>query len=441
MRIVAVGLNHKTAPVEVREKISLEGCGLRLALRELPPPSHGPERPPIYGGVILSTCNRFEVYTISPSGDGARTAILDFVGRVQGVPPDEIESYLYTLEDGDAIMHLFRVASGLDSQVIGEPQILGQVAAAYEEARAQERVGAELSMLFQHAIHVGKRVRSDTVISRRPVSVSHVAVERLRSDLGGFDGKRVLLLGAGEMAELTLKVLTNQRTKPDVVVVNRTFQRARRLAEAHGCRAEPWNRLGAEMAAADAMLCATGAPHVVVTAEMLAEATAERNGRGPLAVVDIAVPRDVEAEAAALPGVAYTDIDGLKAIIGENLKVREEAISEAEKIIAEEFDQFMARLTARSVVPVIAAMRARAEEIRSAEIERLMPKLANLSERERNAVEAMSKAIVNKLLHAPIVRLKERARSGDGMRYAEMLFDLLDLGDGGRVSTQRRKGA
>ncbi len=441
MRIVAVGLNHKTAPVEVRERISLSGCDLRLALQELPPLSHGPERPPIYGGVILSTCNRFEVYTISPSGDEARAAILDFVGRAQGVPPEEIDPYLYTLEDGDTILHLFRVASGLDSQVLGEPQILGQVAAAYEDARVQDRVGTELSMLFQQAIHVGKRVRSDTVISRKPVSVSHVAVEQLRIDLGGFDGKRVLLLGAGEMAELTLKVLTNQRVRPDVVVVNRTFQRARRLAEAHGCRAEPWDRLGAEMSDADAMLCATGAPHTVVTADMLAGALAARDGRNPLTVVDIAVPRDVEPEAASLPGVSYTDIDGLKAIIGKNLKVREEAISEAERIIAEEYEGFTARLTARSVVPVIAAMQKRAEEIRAAEVGKLMPKLPSLSERERNAVEAASRAIVNKLLHTPTVRLKQRTQTGDSMRYAKMLFDLLDLGDGGRVSTQRRKGA
>jgi glutamyl-tRNA reductase len=427
MQIVVVGLNHKTAPVEVRERVSLSGCALRLALQEIPPVSHGPEHPPIYGGVILSTCNRFEVYTLAPSAREAKAAVVDFVARVQGVQAEDLVPYLYVMEDGDAIMHLFRVASGLDSQVIGEPQILGQVAAAYEEARDQDRVGARLSMLFQRAIHVGKRVRSDTVISRRPVSVSHVAVERLRSDLGGFAGKRVLLLGAGEMAELTLKVLTNRRTKPNVVVVNRTFQRARRLAEAYGCHAAPWDRLRTEIAVSDAMLCATGAPHVVVTAAMLADALAMRRDGKPLVVVDIAVPRDVEEEAASLPRIAYTDIDGLKSIIGENLKVREQAISEAEKIIAGEFDEFVRHLTARSVVPVIRAMRERAEEIRAAEVKRAAPKLSGLSERERRAVEAMSRAIVNKLLHTPIVRLKEHAQEGDGMRYAEALFDLCDL--------------
>ncbi len=427
MEIVVVGMNHRTAPVDVRERVSLEGCELRLALQDMPPVVHGPEHPPIYGGVILSTCNRFEVYTVSPSGRGARDAVVRFLSRIHDVRPEEVEPYLYAKEGGEAVLHLFRVASGLDSQVLGEPQILGQVAAAYEEARAQDRVGAELSMLFQHAVHVGKRVRSDTVISRRPVSVSHVAVERLRNDLGGFAGKRVLLLGAGEMAKLTLKVLTNRRTKPDVVVVNRTFQRARRLAGAYGCRAEPWDRLVEEIAAADAMLCATGAPHVVITAEMLADALAMRRNGKPLTVVDIAVPRDVEEAAASLPRIAYTDIDGLKSLIGENLKVREQAISEAERIIAEEFDGFVRHLTARSVVPVIKALRDRAEEIRAAEVERVAPKLSGLSERERRAVEAMSRAIVNKLLHTPIVRLKEHAQEGDGMRYAEALFDLCSL--------------
>ncbi len=430
MQVVVIGLNHKTAPVEVRERVSLEGCELRLALRELPPVAHGPGLPPIYGGVILSTCNRFEIYTVAASVEDARAAITAFIEKIQGVRPEEIDPYLYVLSDGEAILHLFRVAAGLDSQVVGEPQILGQVAAAYEEARAQNRVGAELSMLFQHAIHVGKRVRSDTVISRRPVSVSHVAVERLRSALGGFDGKRVLLLGAGEMAELTLKVLTNRRSRPDVVVVNRTFRRAEQLAESYGCRAARWENLIAEMAMADAVLCATGAPHTVVTAEMMAESMAMRNGRGTLAVVDIAVPRDVEPAAAVIPGVAYTDIDGLKATIEENLKVRGEAIVEAERIIAEEYEEFLGKLTARSVVPVIKALRERAEEIRSAEMKRVLPKLPDISERERRAIEAMSKAIVNKLLHSPIVKLKEHAGEGNGMLYAEMLFDLCGLDAG-----------
>jgi glutamyl-tRNA reductase len=388
----AVGVSHRNAPLEVRERLFLaEGDAITLA-KEL-------------GAVVLSTCNRTEVYSIGGDSERAR-------GELERLSGLDLDGVLASWEGDEAVEHLFRVAAGLDSLVPGEAQILGQVRLAYESALTAGATGPVLNRLFEDALHAGKRVRTEAKLAEMPESVAASAVDLAEKALGGLDGKRALLFGAGRMSELSARDLHGRGV--EVVVSSRTLESAQELAERVGGRAAPFDAVAVELTGADLVISATRCPYPILHAE------AVQPRERPLVLVDIAVPRDLDPEIGNVEGCTLFDIDAL----GEGLVGREEDVLEAERIVAEEAERFAEWCRSRGAVPAIAALRRHAEEIRSEELARAEPRLAELSEKERRAVETLTAQIVNKLLHAPTVRAKEA-----GSEPLRELFPLRDEGD------------
>jgi glutamyl-tRNA reductase len=391
-RLLAVGVSHRHAPLELRERLYLaDGHAVELA-REL-------------GGVVLSTCNRTEVYLAV--GDAARAR--EELERRSGL---DLAGVLAVWESGEAVEHLFRVAAGLDSLVPGEAQILGQVRLAYEAALGAGATGPVLNRLFEDALHSGKRVRTEAKLAEMPESVAASAVELAAKSLGGLEGKLALLFGAGKMSELAARDLRARGA--EVIVSSRTLESAQDLAERVGGRAAPFDAVAVELTGADLVISATRCPYPILHAE------AVQPRSRPLVLVDIAVPRDLDPEIAKVEGCTLFDIDAL----GGGLVGREEDVREAERIVAEEAARFAEWHRSRVAAPAIAALRRRAEEIRAEELARAEPRLAELSERERKAVETLTAQIVNKLLHAPTVRAKEA-----GSEPLRELFALRDDGE------------
>jgi glutamyl-tRNA reductase len=391
-RLLAVGVSHRHAPLELRERLYLaDGQAVELA-QEL-------------GAVVLSTCNRTEVYMAGGDPDVARDR-LERRSRV------ELGGVLATWEGGEAVEHLFRVAAGLDSLVPGEAQILGQVRTAYEAALGASATGPVLNRLFEDALHTGKRVRTEAKLAEMPESVAASAVDLAAEALRSLVGKRALLFGAGRMSELAARDLC--RRKAEVVVSSRTLESAQELAERIGGRAAPFDAVAVELIEADLVISATRCPYPILHAEAI-QARSK-----PLVLVDIAVPRDLDPEIAKLDGCTLYDIDAL----GGGLVGREEDVREAERIVAEEAAHFAEWRRSRGAAPAIAALRRHAEEIRTEELARAEPRLAELSERERKAVETLTAQIVNKLLHAPTVHAKE-----SGSEPLRELFALREDGE------------
>ena len=390
--MLAVGVSHRHAPLELRERLYLaDGNAVDLA-KEL-------------GAVVLSTCNRTEVYLLG----GDRAAAQAALERHSGL---DLDGVLATWEGGEAVEHLFRVAAGLDSLVPGEAQILGQVRQAYEAALTAGATGPELNRLFEDALHTGKRVRTEARLAEMPESVASSAVELAAKALGGLERKRALLFGAGRMSELTARGL--QARGAEVVVSSRTLESAQELAERVGGRAAPFDAVAVELMGADLVVSATRCPYPILHAEAI------QPREKPLVLIDIAVPRDLDPAIANLEGCTLYDIDAL----GDGLVGREEDVREAERIVAEEAARFADWRRSRGAAPAIAALRRRAEEIRADELARAEPRLAELSERERKTVEILTTQIVNKLLHAPTVRAKEA-----GSEPLRELFALRDDGE------------
>lgn len=389
-QLQAIGVSHRNAPLELRERLYLaDGQATELA-QEL-------------GGVVLSTCNRTEIYLIGGDREEARRAL----ERRSGL---ELDGSLAAWEGGEAVQHLFRVAAGLDSLVPGEGQILGQVREAYEAALGAGTTGPVLNRLFEDALHAGKRVRTEARLHEMPESVAESAVELAARELGGLDGKRALLFGAGRMSELAARGLKERGA--EVIVSSRTLESAQELAGRLGGRAAPFDAIALELIDADLVISATRCPYPILHAE------AVRPREKPLVLIDIAVPRDLDPEIGKVEGCTLHDIDAL----GDGLVGREEDVREAERIVAEEAARFADWLRSRDAAPVIAALRKRAEEIRSEELARAERRLGELSEHDRRTVETLTSQIVNKLLHAPTVRAKEGA--------AEPLRELFGLRDG-----------
>jgi glutamyl-tRNA reductase len=386
----AIGVSHRNAPLELRERLYLaDGQATELA-QEL-------------GGVVLSTCNRTEIYLLGGDRDEARKAL----ERRSGL---ELDGSLAAWEGGEAVEHLFRVAAGLDSLVPGEGQILGQVREAYEAALGAGTTGPVLNRLFEDALHAGKRVRTEAKLHEMPESVADSAVELAARELGGLDDKRALLFGAGRMSELAARRLKERGA--EVIVSSRTLESAQELAGRLGGRAAPFDAIALELIDADLVISATRCPYPILHAE------AVRPREKPLVLIDIAVPRDLDPEIGNVEGCTLHDIDAL----GEGLVGRDEDVREAERIVAEEAARFADWLRSRDAAPVIAALRKRAEEIRAEELARAERRLGELSEHDRRTVETLTAQIVNKLLHAPTVRAKEGA--------AEPLRELFGLRDG-----------
>ena len=419
MSVVVVGLNHRTVPLELLERMTVPASRLPKTLADLA------ARENVTEAVVLSTCNRIEVYAYCEKFHGGYQDIRESLEDVSHVPPEEFSDHLTCLYDGDAARHLFAVASGLDSAVIGEHEILGQVRSSWETAAAEGSVGPVLNPLFRHALEVGKRVRTETAISRNITSVSQAAVAMADERLGGLAGRRVLVVGAGEMGEGLARALHGGGVT-EILVANRTWERAEDMATRLNGTAVRLDELPRHLAEVDVLLTSTGASSVILEHGDLASVVGKRNGRN-LLIVDIAVPRDVDPAAAELDGVTLLDMDDLRAFAEVGLAERRREITAVQAIVDAELDRYVDESTARSVAPLVAALRVRAEEVRSGELDRLSGRLGELDERQREVVEALAAGIVGKLLHEPTVRLKDAAGTARGERLAEALRDLYDL--------------
>jgi glutamyl-tRNA reductase len=414
--IVVVGLNHETAPVAVREALAFPKERLAEALARVR------EETGLAEAMILSTCNRVEVYgrCAEPSLD----AVAAFVARFHGKTADEIAPHLYRFEGDPAIRHAFRVAASLDSMVMGEPQILGQVKEAYEAAEKAGCLGSVMNALRNRAVAAAKRARTETAIGRNAVSVSHVAVELARKIFGSLRERRVLLVGAGKMSELAARQMVHDGALASVLG-GRTFERAEQLAAALGGRAAPFEALRDELSRADIVISGTGAPGVVIHRADVEAAQAARRSR-PLFVIDIAVPRDVAEDAGKVPGVFLYDLDDVKKVAEANLRERKKEAAAAEAILEEEIREFLEWRRSLEVVPLLVELRRRADEIRRAEVDKARKRLGPLTPEQESALEAATSAIVNKLLHSPTVELKQMAGDGRGehVSLVRRLFGL-----------------
>jgi len=420
MALFVAGLSHKNAPVELRERLAVEEDKLREVLTDLQTATVLPEV------VVVSTCNRVEVYGVAEAPGEARALVFRHLCRQRGVDLAMVEGALYTHLDGDAVRHAFRVAASLDSMMIGEPQILGQVKDAFALAQSCETVGPQLHSLFSQAFNVAKRVRTETEIARHAVSVSFAAVELAKKIFAGLAGRAVLLVGAGKMSELAAKHLVEQGAFP-IYVANRTWARAQDLARALSGTPVPWVELETALANVDIVVTSTGATEPVITRPTVARIMHGRRGR-PLFFIDIAVPRDVEPGVDRLDDVYRYDIDDLKQVVDSNLRERAREALRAEALVEREVGKFLLRQGDVEVVPTIVSLRARLEEIRLAEVKRTLGKMGDASPEQRAAIEALSTAIVNKILHAPITKLRESSRAGSSRSLLEMVHELFGLG-------------
>jgi glutamyl-tRNA reductase len=414
-RLLLVGTSHRRAAVELRERLSIcpheeAEVALRLAERG--------------EAVVLSTCNRTEAYLADVDPAAAQVRVVAELARRGGLSKAELEPALYVVRDEQVALHLFRVAAGLDSVVPGEPQILGQVREAHQLAESVGAAGPLLNRLFTQALHSGKRVRSETAVAERPASIAAAAAQLARGVFGELAGRRILIIGAGKMGELAAASLVSGGVE-NVFIANRTLERAAALAARFNGRAVAFERLDAELERADVIVSSTRCPRLVVSAEQVAAALVRRGGR-PLLLIDIAVPRDLDPAIGELPGCSLYDVDDLGAVSESRADARAE-FSRAEAIAAEEARRFLAWRRSLEAVPAITSLRRQAEEIRAAELARANGKLRALSPTERRAVEAMTAQIVNKLLHAPTVRVKEAAERPDGALYAAALRHLFAL--------------
>src|SRR6059036_1121222 len=420
MALFVSGLSHRNAPVELREQLAVDEDKLRELLRDISSTNVVREV------IVLSTCNRVEVYAVADVPGEARAAMFRQLCHHRGVEPTAVEAALYTFAEGDAVRHAFRVASSLDSMVIGEPQILGQVKDAFALAQSCEAVGPALHSLFTQAFAVAKKVRTETEIARHAVSVSFAAVELAKKIFGGLQGKAVLLVGAGKMSELAARHLVEQGAFP-VYVTNRTWARAQELARALSGTAVPWDEMDTALASVDIVVTSTGAPEPVVKAAAVARVMHGRRGR-PLFFIDIAVPRDVEPGVDALDDVYRYDIDDLKQVVDANLRERGREAQRAETLVEREVGKFLTRQGDVEVIPTIVSLRARLEEIRLAEVKRTLARLPEATPETRAAIDALSTAMINKILHAPITKLRESSRAGASRSWREAVHELFGLG-------------
>ena len=399
MRLSLVGISHRHAPVEVRERVALDSRQSAALARELAGDGEC---------VCLSTCNRTELYAV---GEGTDEQALQALASLGG---DEVAALSYRLADHAAALHLFRVAAGLDSLVPGEGEILGQVRSAYEAGTT----GPLLNRLFHDALHAGKRARTQTTIAESPASVSSAGAALAQQVFGELSGRRVLVVGAGKVGELAARSLA-ARGAEIAGVANRSESRGEDLARRFGARAVPLETLASELVSVDVVVTCAGAPGFLLGPEDVRD----RRGR-PLFVIDLAVPRDVDPAVNGLDGCYLYDIDDLEAVVESSLAGRRREAERAEAIVAEEAERFRVWQASLDVVPTIASLRARAEAIRSAELSK-----AKLSDEQREAVDSITAQIVNKLLHLPTVRMKEAAAAADGVLYADAVRHLFGLED------------
>ncbi|GAB4523684.1 MAG: glutamyl-tRNA reductase [Anaerolineales bacterium] len=426
MHIHCVGLNHATAGLNLREKLAFSADEVQAALARL---GCGAGFDGIQEMAILSTCNRVELYAVVNHDDPE--TLLAFLAETRGVTMNDLRAHTYHWLDTEAVRHLFRVAAGLDSLVIGEPQILGQVTRALELARGQNAAGPLLNRLFQAAIHAGKHARTDTTISRNPASVATLAATLAERTVHDVRAAQIVVLGAGEMAELAVEAL-RKRGAARLLVVNRTLQRARLLAERWGAEIATFERLEEALQRADILISSTGAPHTLIQAEAVAEIMPRRSDR-PLVMIDIAVPRDIDPTAAGVPGVRLYDMDSLDRQLQDALEERQREVPQVEAILEEELAAFDGYLRSLEMLPLINELGAWAESIRQAELEKTLRKMPELSAAERKRLEKMTQALVKKLFAPAIQRLRAEAGCVHAPDYATVTRTLFDLEEGGSM--------
>jgi glutamyl-tRNA reductase len=418
-------MSHRSAPVEVRERVAFPPCAGRSFLRRLK------DEGVVSEAVLLSTCNRTEVYAVVDD-EGARAPVLDLLAEDRGVERASLEQDTYWLTDAEAVRHLYRVASSLDSMVVGEGQILGQVREAYRAATEEHCAGQILNRLFHTSLRVGKKVRSETGIGDSSLSVPRVAVKLAEEVFEDLAGRRALVLGTGDMSELVVKHLKD-RGVAELLIANRTPQRATLLAERMGGRAVAFDALADELPEVDVVVSSTGSGEWVVQSETVAGALALRSE--PLFFIDIAVPRDIDPVVQTLEMVYLYDIDDLQAVVERNAEGRQDAAEEGEAMISPAVLEFMGWLSTLHVVPLIQELRDGAEQIRRHELARALSRM-ELSPEEAASVERMSYSLVNKLLHGPIQEIKARAEAGSPLESSEVRRRLMAL-DGLDVELHR----
>lgn len=421
MKVLVLGLSHKTAPIEQREKASLSEKEARSLLQELLASGAVSE------AVALFTCNRTEIYVAAPDPAAAEDAVASAVVTHSRISSDELACARYVLRDERAVAQLFRVASSLDSMVVGESEIQGQVKAAWELGTQEAATGPILNRLFRQALEVGKSIRSTTHIGAGSSSVPAVALDLAEGHLSDLPVRKVLVIGAGRMAEATAQALVQHGVR-EVVVANRTVSTARELAGRFGGRGVGFDQLPDELAGADIVISSTDAPHPILGRAEVERAMAARAARA-MVIVDISVPRDVEAAVADLPGVALFDIDDLERVVETNLNGRRIEAERGELLVVGAVEGFAAWRRGLTATPAITSLRERAESIRQAELARVDGHWDALSDADRDRVEALTKGIVNKLLHEPTVRMRTAAEDGDGdaLRHLESLRHLFGL--------------
>ncbi len=416
MQVIVLGISHKRAPLVLRECLAFPPTDLEASLEAMS--RCVPE------GAILSTCHRVELYAAAPDARQAETELKRFWSEQRNVPAWDFEPHVYRLTGQEAVAHLFGVACGLDSAVIGEPQILGQVRDALDHGLETGSAGRVLSNLFRQAITTGRRARTQTGINRNAASIGSAAVELAGRTVGDLCSTRVALLGAGKMGELVARNLLDKGA-PEIAVVGRTPERVRQLALQCG-GAVSLSQLEDGLLNCDIVISCTSAPHHVIQRSMMERVMRERAGR-PLFLVDIAVPRDIEPSVGGIDNVHLYNIDDLESAVEANVKERKAEARKAAPIISEDVEKFQRWLYTQSVVPTIIALRERADAVREAELARTSSLLSRLPERDRQRIEALTMAIQKKLLHGPIALLREQAASGDGHATATALRDLFDL--------------
>jgi glutamyl-tRNA reductase len=419
--LVMVGVNHRTTPVEIRERLAFNRGTIEASLEKLV------AYPEIVENLILSTCNRVEIYARVTNCDTGIDLLKRFVSEYHNLPLSELNKFFYCYRDERAVEHLFRVSSSLDSMVLGEAQILGQVKDAYSTARALRSTGMVLNQLFEKAFSVAKRVREETGIAERGVSISSAAVELARKIFEDLENHSVMLVGTGEMAELAAKHLISYGVKT-VYVASRTYERAVKLAtDLNGC-ALGFEQFKEELHRADIVITSTAAPTFIIKKEMVERAIHQRKNK-PIFFIDIAVPRDIEPEVNDLENVYLYDIDDLESVVNANIKEREKEAESAMGIITSEVVKFNNWVVALDAVPTIVEMRNRAENIRRREMDKTFKKMQHLSPEDQSAIDRMTSTIINKILHKPTVNLKKQTQSQEGHVYLKAIRHLFHLDD------------
>jgi glutamyl-tRNA reductase len=430
--IVIVGLNHRSAPVEVRERLAFPAESIGTGLRSLL------DRPSVREGVILSTCNRVEVCVLADEPWKGTAEVKEFLSAHHGISLDRIDPHLFHYTDEEAVRHLFRVSSSLDSMVLGEPQILGQVKDAYGYASENRSLGPVLDKFYSKAFSVAKRVRTETKVASSAVSISYAGVELAKKIFGTLEGKTVMLIGAGEMCELAARHLLNAGAR-GIMVTNRTFERAVKLAGEFDGSAVRYEELLSHLKMADIVISSTGAPHFILHRKDVEEVIRIRKNR-PMFFVDMAVPRDIDPDINEIDNVYVYDIDDLNNVIETNIEERQREAAKAEEIVLSEVKGFRRWLDAQQVTPTIVALRRKADELRNAEVVKALAVLGDADPKVRKVLESLASAVANKILHGPLTSLKREVDGRDPMERVALVREMFDLPEQEEQSTADGRG-